>query len=141
MKWLTATVSFDMFMDNCFTSFRLLSHLGVNNIRATGVLNKNRIRKCSSIGDKQLQKKERDHIEQRSAHLAKMQCNLCGWLKRHQGGLCRFFWIFWILEICSVLEQSWKKVYSRTTTKSIQLLQPEHGFYQQNGLKRRLVSK
>ena len=94
-----------------------------------------------AFGTNSCKKKECDHIEQRSAHLAKMQCNLCGWLKRHQGGLCRFFWIFWILEICSVLEQSWKKVYSRTTTKSIQLLQPEHGFYQQNGLKRRLVSK
>ena len=32
-----------------------------------------------------------------------------------------------------VLEQSWKKVYSRKTTKSIPLLQPEHGFCQQNG--------
>ena len=28
--------------------------------------------------------------------------------------------------------QSWKKVYSRTTTKSNPLLQPEHGFCQQN---------
>ena len=35
-----------------------------------------------------------------------------------------------------MLEQSWKKVYSRTTTKSIPLLQPEHGFSQQNGLER-----
>ena len=32
-----------------------------------------------------------------------------------------------------MLEQIWKKVYSRTTTKSIPLLQPEHGFCQQNG--------
>ena len=31
-----------------------------------------------------------------------------------------------------MLEQSWKKVYSRTTTKSIILLHPEQGFYQQN---------
>ena len=35
--------------------------------------------------------------------------------------------------MCSVLEQSWKKVYSRTTTKSIPLLRPEYGFCQQNG--------
>ena len=35
-----------------------------------------------------------------------------------------------------MLEQSWKKVYSRTTIKSIPLLQPEHGFCQQNGLER-----
>ena len=32
-----------------------------------------------------------------------------------------------------MLQQSWKKVYSRTTTKSNPLLHPEHGFCQQNG--------
>ena len=94
MECLTPTVSFDMFMDNCLTSFHLLTHFGVNNIQAPGVLNKNRLRKCTSIGDKQLQKNERDHTEQRSAHLAKKQCNLCGWLERHQGGLHSFFCIF-----------------------------------------------
>ena len=52
----------------------------------------------------------------------KKQCNLCGWLERQQCGLHSFFWILSTLEICSVLEQSWKKVYSRTTTKSIPLL-------------------
>ena len=31
-----------------------------------------------------------------------------------------------------MLEQSWKKVYSRTTTESIPMLQPDHGFYQQS---------
>ena len=45
---LTPTVSFDEFMDNYFTSFCLLIHLGVTNIRATGVLNKNRLRKCTN---------------------------------------------------------------------------------------------
>ena len=35
-------------------------------------------------------------------------------------------------EICSVLEKNWKKIYSKTLTKSVQLLQPEHGFCQQN---------
>ena len=35
-----------------------------------------------------------------------------------------------------MLEQSSKKVYSRITTKLIPLLQPEHGFCQQNGLQR-----
>ena len=45
-------------MDNYFTSFRLLTHVGVNNIRATSVLKKNRFSKCTVIGDKQLQKKE-----------------------------------------------------------------------------------
>ena len=44
MECLTATFSFDIFTDNYFTSFRLFTHLGVSNIRATGVLNKNRLR-------------------------------------------------------------------------------------------------
>ena len=49
MERLTPRVSFDIFMDNYFTTFCLLSHLGVNNIRATDVLNKKN-------GYKQLQK-------------------------------------------------------------------------------------
>ena len=48
--------SFNIFIDNYFTSFSLLTHRGVNNIRATGVLNKKRLRKCTIIGNKQLQK-------------------------------------------------------------------------------------
>ena len=43
MACLTSSVSFDIFF-NYFTFFCLLTHLGVNNIRATG-------------GDKQLHKK------------------------------------------------------------------------------------
>ena len=57
---LTPTFSFDLFMDNYFTSFRLLNHLGVNNIRA-GVLNKYRLRKCTI------------YFEQRTSR--KKQCN------------------------------------------------------------------
>ena len=72
---LIPTASFDVIIDNYFTSFRLLTHLTfeltIFCIQATGVLNKNRLLKCTSIGDKQLQKKERDHFEQRSAHVAK----------------------------------------------------------------------
>ena len=65
MECLTPSVSFNIFMDNYFTSFCLVTLLGVNNIRATRVLNKNRLRKCTIIGDKQLQKqKERGHFEQ-----------------------------------------------------------------------------
>ena len=51
-------------MNNYFISFGLITHLGVKNIRETGVLNKNRLRKCTIIGDKQLQKNERGHFEQ-----------------------------------------------------------------------------
>ena len=39
MECLTPTVSY-IFMNNYFASFRLLIHLGVNNIQATSVLNK-----------------------------------------------------------------------------------------------------
>ena len=56
MECLTPTVSFDIFTDNYFISFRLFVHFGVNNIRTTGILNKNRLRKCTIIGDNQLQK-------------------------------------------------------------------------------------
>ena len=55
----------DEYMNNYFTSFRLLTRLGVNNICETGVLNKNRLRKRTAIGNKQLQKKEHGHFEQR----------------------------------------------------------------------------
>ena len=67
IECLTPSASFEIFMDNYFTSFRLITHLGVNNIRATRVLNKNRLRKCTIIGNKQLQKKERGHFEQRTS--------------------------------------------------------------------------
>ena len=42
MECLTPVVNFDIFMGNCFTSLRLLTLLGVSNIQATHVLNKNR---------------------------------------------------------------------------------------------------
>ena len=79
MECLTPTVSFDLFIDNYFTSFRLfvlLTHLRANNIRARGVFNKNRLRKYTIVGDKRLPKKERGHFEQRNAHQAKALCNL-----------------------------------------------------------------
>ena len=68
MECLTSIVSIDIFMDNYFTSLRLLTHLGVNNIRVTRLLIKNRLRKYAIIGVKQLQKeKERGHFEQRTS--------------------------------------------------------------------------
>ena len=54
-------------MDSYFTSFCLLTHLEVNNVGATCLLNKNRLRKCTIAGKKQLQKKERGHFEQRTS--------------------------------------------------------------------------
>ena len=59
MKRLPPTV-----MNNSFTSFRLLTHLGVNNIWATGMFIKNRLRKCTSVGDKEPLKRECGHFEQ-----------------------------------------------------------------------------
>ena len=64
MECLTPSFSFAIFIDNYFTTFRLLTFLGVNNTRATGVLNKKRLRKCTFIGDKQRQKKELGYSEQ-----------------------------------------------------------------------------
>ena len=37
---LTPAFSFSIFMDNYFTSFSLLTHLGINNIQVKGVVNK-----------------------------------------------------------------------------------------------------
>ena len=86
MEYLTPTVSFDIFMDDYFTSLRLLNHLGVNKIWATDVLNKSRLRKCTIVGDKQLQK--RNVATLNSAYQAKKQCNFdSGWLEQQQGGL------------------------------------------------------
>ena len=50
-------------------SFNVSSMLGVNNIRLACVLNKNRLCKCTIIGNKQPQNKER-------AHQSKKQCKL-----------------------------------------------------------------
>ena len=67
MECLTPTFSFNIFMDNYFTSFLLLTHFGVNNIRATAVLIKNGLPKCAIIWDKQLQKNKFGHSEQRTS--------------------------------------------------------------------------
>ena len=60
MECLFPSVSFDIFKDNYFTSFCLLTHLGVNSIQATGV--------CSTkisdpVGADSCKKKERAHVE------------------------------------------------------------------------------
>ena len=69
IECLTPSFSFDIFMDNYFTSLRLLTHLGVNNSRATCVLNKNSLRKFTIIGDK------RGVATWNREHQAKKQCN------------------------------------------------------------------
>lgn len=63
------------------------------------------------------------------------QCNFdSSWLEQQQGYLQSFeLSIFRTEEICSPIEQSSKKVYASTTTKSILLLELERGFCQQTG--------
>ena len=51
---LVTMASYHMFMDNYFTFFCLFMHLRVNNIQATGEFNKNRLRNCTIIADKDL---------------------------------------------------------------------------------------
>ena len=74
VECLTPSVSSDIFMDNYFTSFRLLNQLGVNNTRATRLLNKNRLRKCTIIGDKQPQKKRNVAKKQKSSVTLTLVC-------------------------------------------------------------------
>ena len=79
IECLIPNFSFDIVTDNYFTYFRPLTHLGVNSILAMGVLNKNRLCKCTITGEKQLQKK-RNVVTLNSAHQDKRQCNYAsGW--------------------------------------------------------------
>ena len=64
-------------MDNYFTSFCLLTYVGVNNIRATGAFNKKKLRKCTITRDKELQKKNVTTMN--SAHQAKKQWKFYIW--------------------------------------------------------------
>ena len=74
MECLTLTVFFvvffDIFMDNYFTSFRLLTHLGVNNIWATSVPNN---ANTLSLGANNCKKKKRGRFEQRTSSKKEMQ--------------------------------------------------------------------
>ena len=54
-------------MDNYFASFWLLVHLGEHDIRAAGVINKKKLNKCSTIGDKALEKNPRGQMDQRKS--------------------------------------------------------------------------
>ena len=67
IECLTPSFHFDYLwitISHLFHISHLLTRLGVSNIRATRVPNKNRLPKCAIIGEKQLQKKKkRDHFE------------------------------------------------------------------------------
>ena len=64
MEYLNQAISFGIFLDNYFPSFRLLTHLGVNNIWA-----EIDCANALSFEDlkKQLQKMERGDFEQRTS--------------------------------------------------------------------------
>ena len=63
MECFTPTVSYDIFMDNYFTPFRLLTHVAVNNIRRTGVLNKKGYANALSLRTNSCKKRERSHFK------------------------------------------------------------------------------
>ena len=68
----------------------------MKNIRATSVLNKNNLRKCAIIGEKQLQKKKQGNFEPRiSNRKSSATLTVVGWLQQQQSALHNFFWIFW----------------------------------------------
>ena len=132
IECLTWSVSFDVFMDNISHLFICLSTLKLTtleqHLRSTKICYANAL----SLGTNGC--KKRNVATLNSANQAKKQCNFdSGWSEWQQCNLHSFFWILWTSEICSVLKQSWKKIYSRTTTKSVPQLYPEHGSYQQNG--------
>ena len=66
--------SFDIFMGNYLTSSRLFTHIVVNNIWASGVLNKNGLFKCTIIGDKH-SRENRNVATLNSTYQAKNQRN------------------------------------------------------------------
>ena len=67
----------DLFINNYFTSFRQMTHLGVNIIRAAGVLNINRLRQCLSLGTSSYRKT--NLITLNSAHQAQKVVQLWQW--------------------------------------------------------------
>ena len=80
MEYLPQRLSFHVHMDNYFTSFRLLAHLGEHNIHATEVLNKNKLTKCDIITDKNHEKKARGYTEQKtSTNRSSKKITIVGW--------------------------------------------------------------
>ena len=71
MECLTPTVNFDLFTDNYFTSFRLFVGLPTLELKTLNqeVCSKNRLRKYTIIGDKQLQKKRNVATLNSAAHI------------------------------------------------------------------------
>ena len=68
-----------LYMDNYFTSFRLLDYLAGHNIKATGTIRANKIRQCDIIDPKQLEKEERGYYQQRTACAENGHVTCVGW--------------------------------------------------------------
>jgi len=66
LEELPRGVAYHVFVDNFFTSFRLLDHLAKNNIKATGVIRSNKLGKCDIMAPKVLEKKIRGFDDQRT---------------------------------------------------------------------------
>ena len=130
MKCLPPTV-----MNNSFTSFCLLTHLGVNNIWATGVFIKNRLRKCTSVGDKQPQKKECGQFEQSTS--TKKVVQLWQWLVWTTWERCTLLFLnFLNLRDLFGVWTKLKESIFKNNSKLIPLLQREHGLFRQDGPER-----
>ena len=67
----TPTVNFDIFMNNYFTSFRLLTHLKLTTFEQQVCSTKIGYANALPLGTNSIKKKERGQLEQRSAHQAK----------------------------------------------------------------------
>ena len=94
MECLTPTVSFDLFMANYFTCFRLfvcLTTLELTTFEQEVCLTKIGYANTLPSGANSCKRKKRGHFEQRSARRATALCNLCGCLERQQGALHSFF--------------------------------------------------
>ena len=66
LEELPRGTAYHIFVDNFFTSFRLLHHLHQNNVQATGVIRSNKLGRCSIEPAKALEKKARGFFDQRT---------------------------------------------------------------------------
>ena len=91
IECLTPSVSFDIFMDNYFTFFCLLNHLGVKNIRATHVYSA-KIGYANALLLRTSSCKKWNVATLSKTHLAKKQYNLdSGWLEQQHCNFHSFF--------------------------------------------------
>lgn len=77
LEELPHETSYHIFIDNFFTSFRLLDHLHANGTRATGVIRSNKLSQCPIESAKSLEKKSRGFFDQRTDN--KNSLTVVGW--------------------------------------------------------------